>query len=163
MAVSHSIEDAIVEGGGSVNARQLANDLQTRGKYFSGDLDLIAKFANISRPVMVPPGTTGTPSAQTMMNTFSGNVPAAVGLGAGGYAVLGLPGLTAAAIPYAPAAISAAARQYLQSPFAQQRIIPQYNRPGVNALAASDPALLGALAGIPVVTNQPQPANALAR
>jgi hypothetical protein len=163
MAVSHSIEDAIVEGGGSVNARQLANDLQTRGKYFSGDLDLIAKFANISRPVMVPPGTTGTPSAQTMMNTFSGNVPAAAGLGAGGYAVFGLPGLTAAAIPYAPAAISAAARQYLQSPFAQQRIIPQYNRPGVNALAASDPALLGALAGIPVATNQPQSANALAR
>ena len=32
MAISHAVEDAIVEGGGSVNARQLANDLQTRGR-----------------------------------------------------------------------------------------------------------------------------------
>lgn len=160
MAISHSIEDAIVEGGGSVNARQLANDLQTRGKYFTGDLDLIAKFANVARPVMVPPGTMGTPGSQTMLGTLSGGLG-----GAGGYAIGGAPGMAAGSVAgaVAPAAISAAARQYLLSRYAQQRAIPQYNRPGVNALAASDPALLGALAGIPVATNQPQPANALAR
>lgn len=160
MAISHSIEDAIVEGGGSVNARQLANDLQTRGKYFSGDLDLIAKFANVARPVMVPPGTMGTPGSQTMLGTLSGGLG-----GAGGYAIGGAPGMAAGSVAgaLAPSAVSAAARQYLLSRYAQQRAIPQYGRPGVNALAASDPALLGALAGIPVATNQPQSANALAR
>jgi len=157
MAVSHAVEDAIVEGGGSVNSRQLANDLQTRGKYFSGDLDLIARFANIARPVMTPPGTMGTPGAQTMMNT--------VGMGVGGIGgnFIGGPygaGVGALAGAMAPQMISGAARNYLLSPLAQSRAIPTYNRPGVNALAASNEALLRSLMGVPTFTNQPQ--NALA-
>lgn len=156
MAISHAVEDAIVEGGGSVNARQLANDLQTRGRYFTGDLDLIARFANISRPVATQPGTMGTPGAQTIMGGISGGIG-----GAGGYALGGTPGMAAGGIVGAalPQAISAAARSYLLSPFAQGRAIPTYSRPGVNALAASNEAVLRSLMGVPTFTNQPQ--NAL--
>lgn len=157
MAVSHAVEDAIVEGGGSVNARQLANDLQTRGKYFSGDLDLIARFANIARPVMVPPGTMGTPGAQTVLGTVSGGLGGAVGYGLGGAGGIA-PGTLVGAV--APQAVSAAARNYLLSPLAQSRAIPTYSRPGVNALAASNEAVLRALMGVPTFVNQPQ--NALA-
>jgi hypothetical protein len=156
MAVSHAVEDSIVEGGGSVNARTLANDLQARGRYFSGDLDLIARFANIARPVMTPPGTMGTPGAQTMMNTVS------MGLGGLGGNALGGPygaGAGAIAGAMAPQMVSSAARNYLLSPFAQNRAIPTYNMPGVNALAASNEAVLRSLMGVPSFTNQ----NALAK
>jgi hypothetical protein len=157
MAVSHAVEDAIVEGGGSVNSRQLANDLQTRGRYFSGDLDLIARFANIARPVMVPPGTMGTPGAQTVLGTVSGGLG-----GAGGYALGGAPGMAAGGVlgAIAPQVVSTAARNYLLSPFAQGRAIPTYSRPGVNALAGGNEAVLRSMMGIPTFTNQPT--NALA-
>ena len=157
MAISHAVEDAIVEGGGSVNARQLANDLQTRGRYFTGDLDLIARFANISRPVTTQPGTMGTPGAQTIMGGISGGLG-----GVGGQMIGGTPGMVAGGIAGAmlPQAVSAAARNYLLSPFAQGRAIPTYSRPGVNALAASNEAVLRSLMGVPTFTNQPQ--NALA-
>ena len=158
MAISHAVEDAIVEGGGSVNARQLANDLQTRGRYFTGDLDLIARFANISRPVTTQPGTMGTPGAQTIMGGISGGLG-----GVGGQMIGGTPGMVAGGIAGAmlPQAVSAAARNYLLSPFAQGRAIPTYSRPGVNALAASNEAVLRSLMGVPTFTNQPQ--NALAQ
>ena len=158
MAISHAVEDAIVEGGGSVNARQLANDLQTRGRYFTGDLDLIARFANISRPVMVQPGTQGTPGAQTMLGGIGGGLG-----GLGAYTMGGGPGMVGAATMagmYAPQAVSAAARNYLLSPFAQSRAVPTYSRPEINALAGSNETLLRAMMGVPTFTNQP--ANALA-
>jgi hypothetical protein len=163
MAISHAVEDAIVEGGGSVNARTLANDLQTRGRYFSGDLDLIARFANISRPVMTPPGTTGTPGSQTMFgpSNMANLIPAGIGMGYGGMMAAGTPGLAAAAIPFVPQLVSSGARNYLMSPLAQRRAIPNYNQPGVNALAASNEAVLRSLMGVPSFTNQNQ--NALAK
>jgi len=143
MAISHSIEDAIVEGGGSVNARTLANDLQTRGRYFSGDLDLIARFANISRPTMTPPGTSGTPGAGSMLGAT---------LGSGGGALLGglfggVPGASVGAMAggVAPRATQLAAQQYLLSPMGQRRAIPSYN-----ANAPMSPALRNALIGLPV-------------
>ncbi len=152
IAISHAIKDAIVEGGGSVNARQLANDLQTRGRYFSGDLELIAKFANTARPVMTSPGVSGTPIGSTM----------GVGYGVGGGLVGGLLGQNpytvalGAALPYAA---SAAARSYLSSSVGQRGAFPVYERPSVNMLAtpSSDPRLSALLTGLPVI-NQ----NALA-
>jgi hypothetical protein len=163
MAISHAVEDSIMEGGGSVNARTLANDLQTRGRYFSGDLDLIARFANISRPVMTPPGTMGTPGAQTMFGSsnMANLLPAGVAMGTAGMMTAGTPGLAAAAIPFVPQMVSSVARNYLTSPLAQSRIIPTYNQPGVNALAASNEAVLRSLMGVPSFTNQNQ--NALAQ
>lgn len=156
MAISHAVEDAIVEGGGSVNARTLANDLQTRGKYFSGDLDLIARFANISRPVMTQPGQSGTPGAGAMFAGLGGGLGAYGGYSLGGAQGAGVGGMIGA---MAPQAASAAARAYLRSPMAQSRAVPTYERAGVNALAASNEALLRAAMGIPTFTNQPS--NAL--
>lgn len=45
MAKAHTIEDAIVEGGGKVNAAKIASRLQS-GKPLSGELETIGKFAN---------------------------------------------------------------------------------------------------------------------
>lgn len=157
MAISHAVEDAIVEGGGSVNARQLANDLQTRGRYFTGDLDLIARFANMARPVMTPPGTAGTPIGPSTFgpSNLANLLPMSVAMGGAGMMATGVPGLAAAAVPFIPQMISAGARNYLASPFAQGRAIPTYSRPGVNALAGSNEAVLRSFMGLPTFTNQP--------
>ena len=157
MAISHAVEDAIVEGGGSVNARQLANDLQTRGRYFTGDLDLIARFANMARPVMTPPGTAGTPIGPSTFGSsnLANLLPMSVAMGGAGMMATGVPGLAAAAVPFIPQMISAGARNYLASPFAQGRAIPTYSRPGVNALAGSNEAVLRSFMGLPTFTNQP--------
>jgi hypothetical protein len=155
MAISHSVEDAIVEGGGSVNARQLANDLQTRGRYFSGDLDLIARFANVARPVMVPPGTMGTPGAGAMLGPTLGG-----GVGAGAGALLGgTQGASAGAMlgMMAPGAVSYGARNYLLSQMGQRRALPTYDRP-VNSLMATEPlnnALLSTFSAVPVAAQRP--------
>jgi hypothetical protein len=154
MAISHAVEDAIVEGGGSVNARQLANDLQTRGRYFSGDLDLIARFANVARPVMVPPGTMGTPGAGTMLGPTLGG-----GVGAGAGALFGgTQGASAGAMlgMMAPGTVSYGARNYLLSQMGQRRALPTYDRP-VNSLMATEPlnnALLSTLIAAPVAAQQ---------
>ena len=143
MAISHSIEDAIVEGGGSVNARTLANDLQTRGRYFSGDLDLIARFANISRPTMAPPGTSGTPGAGGVLGTSLGGGAGALLGGLFGGGAGASVGAMAGAV--APRAAQLAAQQYLLSPRGQSRAIPNYN-----ANAPMSPTLRNALIGLPV-------------
>jgi hypothetical protein len=150
MAISHAVEDAIVEGGGSVNARQLANDLQTRGRYFSGDLDLIARFANVARPVMTSPGAAGTPGAGTMLGAgMAGGVGAGVGALSGGPfgAVVGA---------LAPQAASLAARNYLLSRLGQRRALPTYDRASVNMLATepTNEALFNALASAPIANQQ---------
>lgn len=150
MAISHSIEDAIVEGGGSVNARTLANDLQNRGRYFTGDLDLIARFANVARPVMTPPGAAGTPTGQQLMYGGGGAGALAGGV-VGGTPSSTLLGMGVGMTPYLA---SAGARNYLLSPFAQSRAIPTYQRPTTNALAASNEAVLRAMMGVPTFTNQ---------
>lgn len=156
MAVSHAVEDAIMEGGGSVNARQLANDLQTRNRYFSGDLDLIARFANIARPVMVPPGTMGTPGAGSVLGAGLGS-----GAGAGTAALMGFGpyGTSTAAMlgAAAPSVVSAGARRYLLSPMGQERALPSYDRYANQPL---NNALLSTFMGIPTYTTQTQ--NALA-
>ena len=153
MAISHSIQDAIVEGGGSVNARTLANDLQTRGRYFSGDLDLIARFANISRPTMTPPGARGTPDAGSLLGTSLGGGAGALTGGLFG----GVSGASAGAMLGAvvPRATQLAAQQYLLSPMGQRRAIPNYN-----ANAPTSPMLRNALIGLPVAQESQ---NALAR
>lgn len=156
MAISHAVEDAIVEGGGSVNARQLANDLQTRGRYFSGDLDLIARFANIARPVTVPPGTMGTPGAGSVLGPSIGG-----GVGAGVGALMGgATGASAGAIggALAPQAASWMARQYLLSQMGQRAAVPSYNSRTLNLLATqpSNEMITNALLGLPTyTTSQP--------
>jgi hypothetical protein len=122
MAVSHSIEDAIKEGSGSVIAAKLARDIQS-GKYVSGDIKTIAEFSNVFPRVTQTPSQIGAPGAGTMMGRAVGG-----GLGA---AIGGMVGGTTGAMYGAGAALapeltSAAMRNYLLSGGAQNRLIPSY-------------------------------------
>jgi len=151
MAVSHSIEDAIVEGGGAVNARKLAADLQS-GKYLSGDLKTIAAFANVARPVTPVPGTMGTPGSQNFLGYGAGGIAAGLGALAGGP-------FTAAIGAVAPATTSAAARNYLLSKMGQSRALPTYERPMINMLSTqpSNNLFMSTMTGLPVANQQSAP------
>jgi hypothetical protein len=124
MAVSHTIEDAIKEGGGSVIASKLARDIQS-GKYVSGDIKTIAEFSNVFPRVSQTPSQIGTPGAGTMMGRGLGG---AAGMGAG-FLVGGQAGAGAGAAigAFAPEMVSAGMRNYLLSPTGQRNLIPNYS------------------------------------
>ena len=124
MAVSHTIEDAIKEGGGSVIASKLARDIQS-GKYVSGDVKTIAEFANVFPRVSQTPSQIGTPGAGTMMGRGLGG---AAGLGAG-FLLGGQTGAGAGAAigAFAPEMVSAGMRNYLLSGTAQRNMLPNYS------------------------------------
>jgi hypothetical protein len=140
MAISHAIEDAIVEGSGSIDPRKLASDLQS-GKLLTEDLLKVAKFANTFRTAVKTPGTGGTPEAQQGMGLGSGlrGTAAAIVGGAlsGGNPII--MGLSAAA----PELASSAARRYLTSPLGQRRALPAYARGAKrNQLAPEDAVIV---------------------
>lgn len=151
MAVSHTVENAIREGSGSVDAKKLANMLQ-RGDYMTGELKTIAEFANIAPRVTNMPSTIGTPAAGSVLGQ---NLLTNVALGGGlGGAYGGVPGgavgLTAgAAASLAPAMISSGMRKYLMSSAGQKNLLPSlYNTqiPGMSREAMRN-ALLASQAG----------------
>jgi hypothetical protein len=124
MAISHTIEDAIKEGGGSVIASKLARDIQS-GKYVSGDIKTIAEFSNVFPRVSQTPSQIGTPGAGTMMGrSLSGGAGAAAGFAMGGPAGAGFGGALGA---IAPEMVSAGMRNYLLSPTGQRNLIPNYS------------------------------------
>jgi len=125
MAISHSIEDAIREGAGTVDAKKLAQAVQS-GRYLSGDLKTVGEFANVFPKVNVPPSQIGTPGTGTMLGrSFGGTLGALAGLSAGG----GIGGaLGAAAGAAAPEAISTAMRKYLLSKTGQAKVAPTYEQ-----------------------------------
>jgi len=124
MAISHAIEDAIIEGTGSVDARKLASDLQ-RGKYMTGELRTAAEFANAFPRVMQPASQIGAPGAGTVLGASLG------GLGGGGLGglVAGVPGASVGGAigAAAPQVMSAAVRNYLLSTMGQRRTLPRYD------------------------------------
>lgn len=151
MAVSHTVENAIREGSGSVDAKKLASMLQ-RGDYMTGELKTIAEFANIAPRVTNMPSTIGTPAAGSVLGQ---NLLTNVALGGGlGGAYGGLPGgavgLTAGlAASLAPAMISSGMRKYLMSGAGQRNLLPSlYNTqiPGMSREAMRN-ALLASQAG----------------
>jgi len=154
MAVTHAVEDAIREGGGSVNASKLARDLQS-GKYLSGDVKTIAQFANVFPRVTKSASDIGTPGGGTMMGSPVSGVGGVLGGGlgylagdAGGASLGTMAGL------YGPQMVSAGMRSYLMSPGVQNRLAPNYT-PTVARIfsdAAARNALLATQAGN--VTNQ---------
>ena len=123
MAISHTIEDAIRVGSGSVDAKKLGRDIQN-DKFMTGDLKTIAEFANTFPRVNVPPSTIGTPGAGTVLGrSFSGAIGAGTGLLASGgnpYAAM----LGAAA----PELVSAGMREYMLSKMGQRNILPKYDK-----------------------------------
>lgn len=124
MAVSHTIEDAIKEGGGSVIASKLARDIQS-GKYVSGDIKTIAEFSNVFPRVSQTPSQIGTPGAGTMMGRGLGG---AAGMGAG-FLLGGQAGAGAGAAigAFAPEMVSAGMRNYLLSSTGQRNLVPNYS------------------------------------
>jgi hypothetical protein len=136
MAVSHAIEDAIVEGTGSVDARKLASDLQ-KGKLLTGELETAAKFANTFKRVVMTPGAVGTPATQT----FGGVGMSTRGIIGG--ATAGLPGGIAAA--FLPELAAAGAQRYMLSGPAQRGALPAYGRYNFLARNIGDPELRNAL------------------
>jgi hypothetical protein len=124
MAVTHTIEDAIKEGGGSIIAAKLARDIQS-GKYVSGDIKTIAEFANVFPRVTQTTSQIGTPGAGTMMGrSLSGGAGAGLGFAMGGPTGAGIGGAIGAV---APEMVSAGMRNYLLSPTGQRNLIPNYS------------------------------------
>lgn len=163
MAISHTVEDAIKEGGGDVIASKLARDIQS-GKYVSGDIKTIAEFANIFPRVTKLASDIGTPGSGTVMGRSMMGLFAAGGAGAGW--MLGGGGMGAsigaAAGALAPELVSAGLRNYLLSERAQGKAIPNYQTLAqrVSSDEAARNALLAAQAQI---YGQPENRNRLAR
>jgi hypothetical protein len=126
MAISHTIEDAIKEGSGSVVASKLARDIQS-GKYVSGDIKTIAEFANVFPRVAQTPSQIGAPGAGTVMGrSLSGLSAAAAGyLASGGSPVA--TGISATMGAFAPEMVSAGMRNYLLSGAGQRNVLPSYS------------------------------------
>lgn len=158
MAITHAVEDAIVEGTGSVDARKLASDLQ-KGKLLTGELETAAKFANTFKRVVTTPGAVGTPAAQTFGGMGIGT-RGIVGGAAGGAFGGGLGGIalgTAAAI--APELVAAGAQRYMLSGPAQRGALPAYGRYNFLARDISDPELRNALFAAQVLQAAEQPTD----
>ena len=124
MAVSHTIEDAIKEGGGSVIAAKLARDIQS-GKYVSGDIKTIAEFANVFPRVTQTSSQIGAPGAGTVLGrSLGGAGGAAAGFSMGGPTGMGIGGAIGA---LAPEMVSAGMRNYLLSGKGQANMLPNYS------------------------------------
>jgi hypothetical protein len=124
MAVSHTIEDAIKEGSGSVIASKLARDIQS-GKYVSGDIKTIAEFANVFPRVTQTPSQIGAPGAGTVLGrSLGGAGGAAAGFSMGGPTGMGIGGAIGA---LAPEMVSAGMRNYLLSGRGQANMLPNYS------------------------------------
>jgi hypothetical protein len=127
MAMIHAVEDAIEVGTGNVSAARLASDLQG-GAYLTGDLRMIAEFANRFPRVNRLPSQIGTPSSGAVMGldtprVVAGMLGAAAGgmAGGGGGAIAGGVGAGAA-----QNALSAVMRNYLMRPGTQALATPNY-------------------------------------
>jgi hypothetical protein len=138
MAVSHTVEEAIRKGSGSVDAKKLARDIQN-DKFMTGDLKTAAEFANTFPRVNVPPSMIGTPGAGTILGrSLSGAAGAGAGFAAGG-------GIGAVLGAAAPELISAGMREYMLSKVGQRRIAPKYDRFKGLADGLSDEGMRNAL------------------
>lgn len=135
MAISHSVEDAIQQGSGTINARELVKQLD-KDVPLSGNLRLVAEFAKNHPGVNMPISQIGTPGANAVFLGGSGLLGAGAGFLGGGTpgAVMG-----AAASMAAGAGLRSGTRSLLQSPMGQARAIPRYERGVRNALASQDP------------------------
>jgi hypothetical protein len=124
MAISHTIEDAIKEGSGTVIAAKLARDIQS-GKYVSGDVKTIAEFANVFPRVTQTPSQIGAPGAGTVLGrSLGGGAGAAAGFAVGGNTGMGIGGVLGA---MAPEMVSAGMRNYLLSGGGQRNMLPNYS------------------------------------
>jgi len=134
MAKAHTVEDAIVEGGGTINAKKLAQRAQA-GKPLTDELATIGNFANNFGKAMQPRAQVAGP-AVSKLNSFA----ALMGGSAGGV-MGGLPGAIAGSA--APFIVPPAMRSRLLSDAVQQQLLNRYGpsifERGGNALAQNLP------------------------
>jgi hypothetical protein len=142
MAISHTLEDAMREGTGSVDARKLAAALN-RGAPLTGDLRTMAQFANTFPKVSA--GMSGTPGVTNSLGqpSLSGVAGAALGGFFGGYQGAGA---GAALGQYGPQVTRSLAQRYLMSNMAQRNALAPRVGP-VRRGMAMDPVLYNYLTG----------------
>lgn len=147
MAKTHTIEDAIKEGGGNVVSNKLAAALQ-KGKPLSGELKTIAETANIFPKNMQSPEAMGAVPGISPLDVLSGT-----GLGVLGSIMTGNP---SGAVMGAAPAVRPLIRNLLLSDFYQKKMgTPSYNASTIQKLlsqgesqpqnAPLNSALIGAL------------------
>jgi len=97
MAKAHTVEDAIVEGGGSINAKKLAARAQA-GKPLSGELKVIGDFANNFPRAAQPAAQIAGPGVSKLgyyggagIATMAGAALGPIGAAAAGGASLAVP------------------------------------------------------------------------
>lgn len=127
IAINHSVENALVEGGGTVDARTIGRMAQ-RGDPLSGELETIGNFANNFPKVVQPDKAMGTPDAHNLKYIAS------LLMGGGGGAALGPAGIAAGALPFVS---GPAARGAMFSDLMQNSLIPSYELGLPQRLAAA--------------------------
>jgi hypothetical protein len=132
MAKAHTVEDAIVEGGGSINAKKLGSIAQSKPGRLSDELAIIGNFAN-NFPSAVKPAQQIQGPGVSALNFLSGGGFGAVGGMAGGPvgAALGV----AAPFVVRPMARSLAMSRGTQNALAQRMLGLSAPEASVNALA----------------------------
>lgn len=128
IAKSGSVEKAIREGSGTLDARKLATELQ-KGKPLTGELKTIAKFANVFDKAAQPPQLIGSPAVHNLTATLStGGGATGAGLGAwfGGPVGAAVGGAAGAAYPYV---VPPLARARMFSESAQRGLLSAPNGP----------------------------------
>lgn len=122
IAQSATVEKAIREGAGTLDARVLARELQ-KGKPLTGGIKTAAQFANTFDKAAQPPHLIGSPGVNNLRASLS-----ALSAGAGG-AVFG------------PGGIALGAANYIVPPMARARMFSSGAQQGL--LGQANPGLLG--------------------
>lgn len=122
LAKNHDVETALIEGGGSVDARTIARMFQ-RGNKMTDELRTIGSFANNFPKVIQPDKMVGTPAAHNLPHVLGALLTGAGGAGAG------VPGALAgfAAGEAIGNGVPAAARSIMFSKPMQNRLINSYS------------------------------------
>ena len=115
IAKSATVEKAIREGSGTLDARILARELQ-KGKPLSGDIKTVAQFANVFDKAAQPPHLIGSPDVHNL-RAFASSA-----LTGGGALAAGPVGMMAGAAPYV---LPPLARARMFSKGAQQGLLNQ--------------------------------------
>ena len=116
IAINHAVENAFVEGGGTIDARTISRATQ-RGDVQSGELATIGNFANNFPKITQPDKMIGTPDAHNLKYVSS------LLLGGGGMAAGGPFGIVAGALPILSGPL---VRRGMFSKSAQQGLLSDY-------------------------------------
>jgi len=116
MARSFTVENALKEGSGAVDARKIAAEMQ-RGAPLDGELLTVARFANTFPKATQPPSTVNGPGVHNLKAGL-----AALSAGAGASALGPLGAMAGAAYPFL---VPPAMRAQMFSQGAQRGLIPQ--------------------------------------